>query len=262
MISKKHIDNGSAFDWGRVSEDYARFRDIYPDAFYQRIIDMGLCTKGQRVLDIGTGTGVLPRNLYKHGAQFIGLDISKNQVEQARRLSTEAGMDISYLVSSAETADFPAGYFDTVTACQCYVYFDKDVIFTRIHHLLKPAGHFCLLFMAWLADESEIAAGTEELILKHNPSWSANGMKRFTLDFPPQAHSLFTVEDSFHYDLPVTFTRASWHGRIKACRGIGASSLTAEEIAAFEQEHLAFLETVPETFSIPHFATILNLRKI
>ena len=57
------------------------------------------------------------------------------------------------------------------------------------------------------------------------------------------------------------FTGKSWHGRIKACRGIGASSLSQEEIAAWEKEHLAYLETVPEKFSILHYATMLDLKK-
>jgi len=43
------------------------------------------------------------------------------------------------------------------------------------------------------------------------------------------------------YDLPVTFTRDSWHGRIKACRGIGASSLSKDEIAAWESEHMEYM---------------------
>ena len=58
-IIKRDIDGGKAFDWGRTSEDYAMFRDIYPEIFYQMLIKMGLCVKGQLVLDIGTGTGVL-----------------------------------------------------------------------------------------------------------------------------------------------------------------------------------------------------------
>ena len=262
MIINNEIDSGMGFDWGRVSEDYAKYRDIYPDAFYKKITQMGLCVKGQRVLDIGTGTGVLPRNLYKYGAEFIGSDISENQIEQARRLSTDAGMDISYVVSPAETVDFPDHYFDTVTACQCYVYFDKDVIFDKIYSILKGSGHFCILFMAWLADESEIAFNSEKLILKYNPSWSASGMKRFTYDFPQQAQGLFEIEDSLCYDITVPFTRESWHGRMKACRGIGASSLSAAEILAFEREHIEYLKSVPQTFDIPHFVTVLNLRKI
>jgi 2-polyprenyl-3-methyl-5-hydroxy-6-metoxy-1,4-benzoquinol methylase len=34
------------------------------------------------VLDIGTGTGVIPRSLYKYGAHFTGADISAMQIEK------------------------------------------------------------------------------------------------------------------------------------------------------------------------------------
>lgn len=103
MINKK-IDHGKEFDWGLASKDYAKYRDIYPDLFYQKIIDLGLCTKGQRVLDLGTGTGVLPRNLYRYGASFVGADLSENQIAEAKKLSV--GMEIDYVVSSAENLTF------------------------------------------------------------------------------------------------------------------------------------------------------------
>ena len=35
-ITDKRIDAGKAFDWGKTSEDYAKFRDIYPELFYQK----------------------------------------------------------------------------------------------------------------------------------------------------------------------------------------------------------------------------------
>lgn len=79
-IQDKHFDGGKAFDWGRTSADYAKFRDIYPNQFYQMLVERELCVKGQKVLDIGTGTGVIPRNLYRFGADFVGTDISENQI--------------------------------------------------------------------------------------------------------------------------------------------------------------------------------------
>ena len=69
MQKLSNIDGGKPFDWGKTSQDYAKYRDIYPKVFYQKIADRGLCVKGQKVLDIGTGTGVLPRNMYRFGAE-------------------------------------------------------------------------------------------------------------------------------------------------------------------------------------------------
>ena len=64
-ITNKEIDGGKAFDWGRTSSDYAKFRDIYPPIFFEKIAERGLGVKGQKALDLGTGTGVVPRNMYR-----------------------------------------------------------------------------------------------------------------------------------------------------------------------------------------------------
>ena len=111
-ITDSRIDGGKPFDWGRTSADYAKFRDIYPEEFYRKIIRRGLCTEGQSVLDIGTGTGVLPRNLYRFGAKWTGADISPEQIAAARRLSEDAGMDIAYIAAPTESLDFPPESFN------------------------------------------------------------------------------------------------------------------------------------------------------
>nr|WP_330368158.1 hypothetical protein [Butyrivibrio sp. MB2005] len=44
------IDKGRPFDWGKTSEDYAKYRDIYPQEFYEYILQLGLCKDGQRMV--------------------------------------------------------------------------------------------------------------------------------------------------------------------------------------------------------------------
>ncbi|MCL2486498.1 MAG: class I SAM-dependent methyltransferase [Oscillospiraceae bacterium] len=263
MQKYDNIDGGAAFDWGRSSVDYAKYRDIYPAEFYQRILDLGLCVSGQTVLDLGTGTGVLPRNLYPHGAKFAGADISKEQIDQARALSDARNMDIDYIVAAAEDVDFPAGSFDVVTASQCHIYFDNKRVYPKIYQLLKDGGHFCILWTIWLSFEDEIARRSEELVLKYNPGWTGAGIKRAETApcLDEEAAPYFEEEHSLSYDVNIPFTRESWHGRIVACRGMGASSLPRETIRDFEAEHKAFLRTVPEEFEILHNVSLLNLRK-
>ena len=38
IIKDKTIDGGKGFDWGKVSSEYAKYRDIYPKIFYQKIL--------------------------------------------------------------------------------------------------------------------------------------------------------------------------------------------------------------------------------
>lgn len=84
-------------------------------------------------------------------------------------------------------------------------------------------------------------------------------MKRYTLSEPEWAKEYFTVCSTITFDLDVEFTREKWNGRIKACRGIDAS-LSKNEIESFEKEHLEMLRQFPEKFTIPHFASILDLK--
>lgn len=138
IITDKNIDSGKAFDFGRTSDNYAKFRDIYPQKLYDVIVSRGLCVRGQNILDVGTGTGVLPRNMLRYGAKWIGTDISKEQIEQAKILSK--GLDIEYYSLSAENIDFPDNSFDVITACQCFWYFNHEQIMPSFFRMLKPNG--------------------------------------------------------------------------------------------------------------------------
>lgn len=260
-IQKNDIDGGKAFDWGRTSSDYAKFRDIYPPLFFDKVAERGLCVKGQRVLDIGTGTGVVPRNMYHYGAEWTGADISENQIAQAKMLAQSSGMNIDFVVSATEKLDFPDETFDVITACQCFFYFDYDVVIPKLARLLKKGGRLVILFMAWLPDEDKIAGDSERLVLRYNPKWTGGGYTRQPVFVPEIAKEYFDIEHAEDYDLMVPFIRESWNGRMKACRGVGAS-LSEEEISAWEHEHMEMLAKTPSNdLEILHHAAMAILRK-
>lgn len=258
-IIDKKIDGGRPFDWGRTSADYAKFRDIYPEKFYQKILDRNLCMAGQSVLDLGTGTGVLPRNMYRYGAKWTATDLSENQIEQARILSD--GMDIDYHVAATENIRFPDDSFDVVTACQCFWYFDHETLMPKLWHMLKQEGSILVLYMAWLPFEDKIAGASEDLVLKYNPDWSGAGEMVHPIGIPDCYREKFELVYHEEFPLEVPFTRESWNGRMKACRGIGAS-LTEKEISMWEEEHKKLLAQIaPDGFTVLHYGALAELRK-
>lgn len=259
-IIDNRIDHGKAFDWGNVSPEYAKYRDIYPKAFYDRILERNLCVKGQKVLDVGTGTGVLPRNLYAYGADWLGIDSSENQIAEARRLSAELNGNIRYEVSAVEDIDYPDDFVDVITACQCFWYFDHQKAAPILSRILKPGGRLLILYMAWLPFEDRIAGASEALVLKYSPDWSGAGEKRKPIFIPDCMFDYFEMVSHEEFDLSVPFTRDTWHGRMKACRGVGAS-LTGEQLQAWEKEHRELLDkTAPEQFEVLHYAALAELR--
>lgn len=258
-IIDKNIDGGKAFDWGKTSADYAKYRDIYPKEFYEKIISRNLCVNGQKVLDMGTGTGVIPRNMYIYGAKWIGTDISHNQIEQAKILSK--GMDIEYYAYSAEELEFEEKSFDVITACQCFWYFDHEKIMPKLYNLLKKDGRILVLYMAWLPFEDRIAGESEKLVLKYSPNWSGARETVHPIHIPECYTEKFEMVYHEEYKLKVPFTRESWNGRMKACRGVGAS-LTPDEVEKWEKEHMQLLEIIaPQEFEVLHYAAMAELRK-
>lgn len=259
MITDKNIDNGKPFDWGKASKDYAKYRDIYPKQLFEKLEELGVAKAGDEVLDLGTGTGVLPRAMCKYGAHFTGADISLEQIAEAKKLSK--GMNIDYLVSSAENINFSEASFDSITACQCCFYFNHDILAKKAFDLLKPGGKLVFIIMAWLPFESEIASASENLVLKYNPKWSGSGFTKKPIYISPAYNRYFEKANEIMFDIDVPFTRESWAGRMRACRGVGAS-LSAEDVQLFDKEHKELLSNIaPENFTIIHGCMITVLKK-
>ena len=239
------IDGGQTFDFGRTAAAYALYRDIYPQELYDRLRSLGVAADGTAWLDLGTGTGVLPKNLYNPKASVTGVDLSAGQIDLARREAEANGWRIDYIAASAESTGLPDRAFDAVTAAQCFWYFDRERMKTELRRLLKPGGTFIKIVMDWdLSDP--VAACSVGLVRDYNPKWTGGrGVGDDIYDdlFPGRK------TESFCADLP--FTRESWHGRMRACRGTLAS-MDAETFRAWERAHTGFLESCPEEFTVRH----------
>ena len=243
-IKKAAIDEGQGFDFGRTAEVYARYRDIYPVCMFERLAELGLGVAGQRILDLGTGTGVLPRGMAAYGGSWLGTDVSPEQIGQAKRLS--AGLGIEYRVCAAEALDFDAATFDVITAAQCFWYFDPAVIVPKIRRFLKPGGVFLKIYMSYMKEEP-ITDDSNGLVKKINGNWSGGNpgirdLKTHYFD-DPQVETMVA-------DLP--FTRESWHGRMLSSRGVLAA-MNEEQVKRFDREHRRMLaEKYPERFTVKH----------
>ena len=243
-IRKASIDEGQGFDFGKTAQVYAKYRDIYPACMYERLAALGIGVQGQHILDLGTGTGVLPRGMYAYGGLWTGTDVSPEQIEQARRLSEN--MQIEYLVSPAEELDFPNGSFDVITAAQCFWYFDPEIIVPKIRRFLKSGGVFLKIYMSYVKEEP-ITQDSNGLVKRVNGNWSGGNpgiMDLMTHRFPdPQTEVL-------EADLP--FTRETWHGRMLSSRGVMAA-MNEEQVKRFDALHRRMLEEkYPERFTVRH----------
>ena len=220
------IDGGNSFDWGRTARLYANSLNIYPDDFFETLNSLGVGRDGQKILDIGTGTGILPLNMAKYGGEYVGADLSAEMTEQAETAC--AGIpNVKFLTADAHDLPFENGSFDVVTALQCWVYFDKSRLIPELSRVIRRSGY----------------------------------MKRTDNIEPGWAKGYFRMEDFIKKDYRLPFTRESWCDRMTASRGVGAT-LPEDNIARFRAELMEMLgEHTGGSFEVLHEAVIVRLRR-
>jgi ubiquinone/menaquinone biosynthesis C-methylase UbiE len=117
---------------------------------------------GDRVLDVGCGTGTLALRCLERGALVTGLDSAKHMIEQSARRAAEAGMaDRLTLVQDSVTqlrSHFPPQSFDVIVSTMVLGEFPRqylDFVMQDCRALLRPGGRLII------ADEvfPESAAG-------------------------------------------------------------------------------------------------------
>lgn len=117
-----------------------------------------------------------------------------------------------------------------------------------------------VLYMAWLPFEDEIAGKSEGLVLRYSPAWSGARETMHPIQIPNCYKQKFDLIHHEEYQLNVHFSRESWHGRMKACRGVGAS-LSKKDLQSWESEHLKMLSEIsPEEFDVKHCAALAELQ--
>lgn len=239
------------FDWGKTTQDYAKFRPAPPPSLYYKLKALDIGLKGQRILDLGTGLGPLARQFARQACSVVGVDRSPEQISMAKTLASQDGLSLEFLTQPVEAMNFSEHSFDAATAMQCWPYFKKDVVIPKLRKILIKNGLLVIGNFDHLPTREPVAKTTEDLILKFVPGWEQAGWDGHILAFPKWAQRDFNLKAMFYYDEPIRFTKESWRGRIRASQAISAY-LAPEKVKAFDLEMQELLAGLPNKIDILH----------
>lgn len=241
-------------DFGRTAEDYARHRAGFPEELFERLAERGVGRPGQRILDMGSGTGSLARGFARRGARVAALDLSEELLAQARVLAAEQGVEIETICAPAENSGLTAASFDVVAAGQCWHWFDRPRAAAEARRLLVPGGALLICHFDWLPLPGNMVAATEALIERHNPAWSlGGGTGLYPAWLVDAARAGFGGIETFSFDTRVPYSHEAWRGRIRASAGVGGS-LAPDAVAAVDRALAALLaaEFPEDPLHVPH----------
>jgi SAM-dependent methyltransferase len=105
--------------------------------------------KGKRILEIGCGIGADAVEFIKHGAEYVGLDLSKASVDIAKERLSVYNLKGKLHVHDASNSLEQFGKFDVVYSCGViHHYPNARQIVSNIYDVLKNQGEFNFLVYA------------------------------------------------------------------------------------------------------------------
>lgn len=241
-------------DFGRTADDYARYRTVFPPELFSRLAALRVGLAGQRIVDLGTGTGTLARGLAAAGCAVTGVDVAPEMMEQARRQDADAGVAVRYRVAPAEDTGLPGEAWDAVCAGQCWHWFDRPRVLAEARRLLVEGGALAICYRDYLVRPGNVCAVSEDLVFTYNPTWPRVELDASHPEWPAELASAgFHDLVGFEFDIDVPFSHDAWRGRMRSSNGVGAS-LPAAEVAAFDADLARLLRTrfPAEPLIVPH----------
>ena len=225
---------------------YDRARPPYPAQLIERIA-------APEVLDIGSGTGIVARQLQAAGCRVLGVDPDERMAGFART----SGVDTE--VATFEAWD-PAGRtFDAVVAGQSWHWVDPATGLDKVKQVLRPGGRFAVFAHAFQAPP-EVAESFAEAFRRVAPDSpvnlqaAGNPVEIYQAGFAKvgdafRAAGGFGEPEQWRFDAERSYTRDAWLEQLSTTGGL--TPLPADRRAEVLRHVGATIDQLGGGFTVP-----------
>lgn len=141
--------------FNEVAVEYDRNRPAYPDALVDRACEVAGIGDGERVLEIGCGTGQLTRSLLARGLRVTALEPGEQLIGMAEENLRDAG-DVEFVHARFEDVQLPRDSYDAVFSASAIHWVDPELSWRKIADALAPKGTLALIQYCGLQEQRSV----------------------------------------------------------------------------------------------------------
>jgi SAM-dependent methyltransferase len=141
--------------FNEVAVQYDRNRPAYPDALIDQACEVAGIGDGDRVLEIGCGTGQLTRSLLARGLRVTALEPGDQLIGIAEQNLKDAG-DVELIHARLEDTQLPRESYEAVFSASAIHWVDPDLGWRKIADALAPGGTLALIQYFGLAEQRSV----------------------------------------------------------------------------------------------------------
>jgi len=123
---------------------YDRYRLDYPQRLLARVAALGGLAPGDRVLDLGTGTGMLAIGFARLGMAVTALDPEPGMLAAARDRAAAAGVTVDFRQGGSADLHPGMGPFRLVTMGRSFHWMDRTATLAALDAIVSPNGGVAL----------------------------------------------------------------------------------------------------------------------
>ena len=274
---------GKVFD--EVAAEYDRNRPTYPDELVDHACKVAGIGSGDRVLEVGCGSGQLTRSLVARGLHVAGLEPGVQLISLAEQ-NLEGLGGVEFVNARFEDAQLPRRHFQAVFSASAFHWVDPEVSWQKAADVLVPDGTLALIQYCGLQEQRSIrdqeallsaltriapeiaanwpayrdlgttVAGAEERRENVSEVWAWLGSHDVA---GPQASSLFSDVQTAAVPTPMEQTADELNALLRTASFY--HRISSSQRQALESEHVAIYERLGRPIRSSTVAVLVTARR-